>query len=69
MIVRVKKLSDTAKLPVRGSAAAAGYDLYADLSEQTEIMPQNSLQLIQGLPRDTEARSPALLRISAELTA
>ena len=49
MIVRVKKLSDTAKLPVRGSAAAAGYDLYADLSEQTEIMPHETKMIPTGL--------------------
>ena len=29
----VKKLNANAKIPTRGSAAAAGYDLYADTEE------------------------------------
>ena len=30
--VKVKRLSDTATIPTRGSAEAAGFDLYADIS-------------------------------------
>ena len=29
--VEVKRLSETAKIPTRGSSEAAGYDLYADI--------------------------------------
>lgn len=29
--IRIKKLRDTAKIPIRGSSEAAGYDLYADI--------------------------------------
>lgn len=31
MNIKIKKLTDTAKLPTRGSEYAAGYDLYADI--------------------------------------
>ena len=37
MKINIKKLSETAKLPERGSAFAAGYDLFADLKEAIEI--------------------------------
>ena len=35
--VYIKKLTDTAKLPTRGSAEAAGYDLYADLRDKETL--------------------------------
>lgn len=37
--VKVKKLTDTAKLPIRGSKLAAGYDLFADTNEPITIDP------------------------------
>ena len=37
--VYIKKLTDTAKIPTRGSAEAAGYDLYADLQDDELIIP------------------------------
>ena len=37
--VKVKKLTDTAKLPIRGSKSAAGYDLFADTNESITIDP------------------------------
>ncbi len=49
MKIQVKKLTDTAKLPTRGSASAAGYDLYADLKEETEIGPGETKMLPTGL--------------------
>ena len=36
MEIKIKKLTETAKLPTRGSNQAAGYDLYADLGQGTE---------------------------------
>ena len=49
MRVEVKKLSDTAQLPVRGSEQAAGYDLCADIAEQLEIAPGETTKVTTGL--------------------
>ena len=49
MEIRVKKLSPTAKLPARGSSAAAGYDLYADLSEPLSLLPHATAMIPTGL--------------------
>ncbi len=49
MHIQVKKLSDTAKLPVRGSAEAAGYDLFADLAEPVGIAPGETRMIGTGL--------------------
>jgi len=35
----IKKLSQTATIPTKGSKEAAGYDLYADNNEQIIILP------------------------------
>ena len=49
MKIKVKRGSPTAILPTRGSAAAAGYDLYADLQETTEIAPHETKMIGTGL--------------------
>lgn len=49
MEIRVKKISQTAVLPTRGSASAAGYDLYADLAENVEIAPHETKMIGTGL--------------------
>ena len=49
MRIHVKKLTETAKLPTRGSAYAAGYDLYADLTEAVEIEPHKTVMVNTGL--------------------
>lgn len=49
MKIKVKKLSDTAKLPTRGSASAAGYDLYADLEKPVRIEPGKTEMISTGL--------------------
>ncbi len=49
MRVEVKKLSDTAQLPVRGSEQAAGYDLCADIAEKLEIAPGETSKVTTGL--------------------
>lgn len=42
MQINIKKLDENAKLPTRGSDYAAGYDLYANLGEDTfAIVPAN----------------------------
>lgn len=43
--MKIKLLTDTAKVPTRGSQYAAGYDLYADISNEVWI-PENSNTLI-----------------------
>ena len=49
MIVKVKKLTDSACLPTRGSREAAGYDLYADLKEREVIPPHETKMISTGL--------------------
>ncbi len=49
MKINIKKLSNTAKLPERGSAYAAGYDLFADLQEAIEIKPHDTYMINTGV--------------------
>lgn len=49
MKINIKRLSKTAKLPERGSAYAAGYDLFADLEEAIEIKPQQTVMIHTGV--------------------
>ena len=37
MKIELKRLTETATIPTRGSEYAAGYDLYADLNETVEV--------------------------------
>ncbi len=37
MKIKIKKLTETAKIPERGTEYSAGYDLFADLPEKTQI--------------------------------
>lgn len=38
MSVYIKRLTETAQVPTQGSTEAAGYDLYADLGDEKEII-------------------------------
>lgn len=49
MRVEVKKLTETAVLPIRGSAQAAGYDLCADIAETLSIEPGETVKVQTGL--------------------
>ena len=49
MEIQVKKLRAGAILPTRGSAAAAGYDLYACLQEPLTIPPHTTVPVGTGL--------------------
>ena len=49
MEIKVKKLTSTAKLPARGSASAAGYDLYADIEKEVRIAPHTTEMIGTGL--------------------
>ncbi|WP_167956616.1 dUTP diphosphatase [Anaerosporobacter faecicola] len=47
--IKFKKLTKTATLPKRGSVEAAGYDLFADLSDQVEIAPHETMKISTGI--------------------
>lgn len=49
MRVNIKKLTETAILPERGSAYAAGYDLFADVKETIEIKAHETAMIPTGL--------------------
>ena len=49
MEIRIKRLSETAQLPYRGSEEAAGYDLFADLPEPVEIAPHTTQMIGTGI--------------------
>lgn len=49
MRINVKKLSDTAVIPERGSDFAAGYDLFANLKEVLVLEPHASTLIPTGL--------------------
>lgn len=58
MNVRFKKLTETAKAPTRGSASAAGYDLYADAvmtDPGFQVAPDGNYKIVQIEP-DTVVR-------------
>ena len=48
MKVKIKKLSESALLPTRGSSSAAGYDLYADV-EREKIAPGQTVKIPVGV--------------------
>lgn len=47
--IKIKKLTDTAKTPTRGSEHAAGYDLYADVKKDVQIKPHETVKIGTGL--------------------
>lgn len=47
--IQYKKLNNLAKEPTRGSAAAAGYDLYAATAEDITIPPHQTVKIGTGL--------------------
>lgn len=49
MKIKIKRLSETAALPVRGSAQAAGYDLCADIKEPLTIPAGQTVVVDTGL--------------------
>ena len=49
MKINIKRLTETAILPERGSAYAAGYDLFADVAENVEIQPHETKMIGTGL--------------------
>ena len=49
MVVKIKKLREDARLPYRGSAAAAGYDLYACIDAPVNIEPHATAKIGTGI--------------------
>lgn len=49
MKINIKRLTETAILPERGSAYAAGYDLFADVADNVEIIPHETKMIGTGL--------------------
>ncbi len=49
MKINIKKLNESAKLPERGSAYAAGYDLFANIDEELQINPHETKMIGTGL--------------------
>lgn len=47
--VNFKRLNDLAKIPTRGSTAAAGYDLYAATDESITIPPHETRKIDTGI--------------------
>lgn len=49
MIIKIKKLRENARTPSRGSAYAAGYDLYAAIDAPVTIAPHCTAMIGTGL--------------------
>ena len=47
--LKIKKLTETAKIPTKGSKEAAGYDIYADTDKPVIIMPGRSYKFPTGI--------------------
>lgn len=47
--VRFKKLTKTAQIPTKGTAGAAGYDLYVDTETETTIHPGETVDFNTGI--------------------
>ncbi|SOB90657.1 dUTP diphosphatase [Pseudobutyrivibrio ruminis] len=49
MNINILRMTDSAKLPERGSVSAAGYDLFADVAEDVIIAPHETKMIGTGL--------------------
>ena len=49
MVIFIKKLRESAKTPQRGSDFAAGYDLYAAVTEECSLQPHQTVLIPTGL--------------------
>lgn len=47
--ILIKKFTDTAVIPTRGSSEAAGVDLYANISEEISIKPHETKKIGTGV--------------------
>lgn len=49
MNIKIKRLTQTAKVPTRGSVAAAGVDLYADSDKDVIVRPGETVMIGTGI--------------------
>lgn len=47
--LKIQKLTETAKLPTKGSKYAAGWDLYADITQPLTIAPHTTSLISTGI--------------------
>ena len=47
--IKIKKIKENAKMPYRGSTAAAGYDVFACINEPVKIFPHQTAMINTGL--------------------
>lgn len=47
--IKIKKLNDLAKIPTRGTAESAGYDLYAATDKDIQISPHSNVKIGTGI--------------------
>lgn len=48
-IIKIKRLTDTAVIPEKGSKYSAGFDLSADITQPIRIMPKETIKVPTGL--------------------
>ena len=53
--IKIKRLTETAKMPKRGSREAAGYGLYADITLPVSIPPHDDKMIPSGLAMEIES--------------
>ena len=61
MNIKIKKLNNLAKMPSRGSSAAAGYDLYAAIEKPIHILPHSTVKIGTGLSFELPERTFAAI--------
>ena len=67
MIIRAKKLTESAQLPLRATAGAAGYDLFSD--EHVEIPPHECRVVRTGISVEVPPRHELQVRSRSGLAA
>lgn len=49
MKINIKRLTESAKIPEKGSEYSAGYDLFADINKSLEIKPHETILVPTGI--------------------
>lgn len=49
MVVKIKKMSDTAIIPEKATEGSAGYDIYVDSDKPIEIPPHETIMIPSGI--------------------
>lgn len=60
-MIKIKKLTDTAVIPTRGTAQSAGMDLYADILSPIEIKPGEIVKFHTGIAIQLEEGTVGLV--------